>query len=100
MGANVKPGTIQKAGRAFAPVQHICQMFEQQTASQKHSDFHPIPDFGKDFTQILELLEEERVFEPVSATRTHGSFKFTSGLMEKHSLAELKRKVQASISKL
>lgn len=100
MGANVKPETIQKAGRAIAPVQWVCQMFEQQTASQKHSDFHPIPDFGKDFTQVLELLEEERVFEPVSATRVHSSFTFTSGLMEKHSIAELKKKVQASISKL
>ena len=100
IGANTKLETIRKAGKAIAPVQHICRVFEQQTATNKHSDFHPIPDFGKDFTQILELLEEERVFEPVSATRAHSSFTFTSGVMEKLSLAELENKVQASISKL
>ena len=32
MGANVTPATIQKAGKAIAPVQHVCQIFEQQTA--------------------------------------------------------------------
>ena len=56
MGTNVRPASIQKAGRAIASVQWICQMYKQQTASQKHSGFNSIPDFGKDFIQILRVV--------------------------------------------
>lgn len=37
MGANA---SIVKAGKALAPVQHVCQVFEQQTSSGIHSDSH------------------------------------------------------------
>lgn len=99
MGANVMPKTIQKAAKSLAPVHRVCQIFEEQTALQKRSEHHPIPAFGKDFTTILELLMEERVFFPLSA-RTHSSFKFDCGLLEKNSIQELKKKVQTNISKL
>jgi len=62
MGTNVNAATIQKAGKIPAPVYRICQVFEQQTVSRKHSDHHPIPAFGKDFTKVLEVFEQERVF--------------------------------------
>ena len=32
------------------PVQQVCQAFEQQTATNLHSDHHSVPAFGKDFT--------------------------------------------------
>ena len=95
MGANVMPKTIQKAAKSLAPVPRVCQIFEEQTALQKRSEHA----FGKDFTTILELLMEERVFFPLSA-RTHRSFKFDCGLLEKNSIQELKKKVQTNISKL
>ena len=67
MRGNVNLTTIHKAGKSIAPVQRICEIFEAQTA-KKHSSFHHMPEFGKDFEDILEVLEEERVFTPISTT--------------------------------
>ncbi len=99
MGGNVNPTTIQKAGKSIAPVQQICETFEEQTI-KKCTNFHHIPDFGKDFEDILEVLEEEEVFVPISTTRSHKSVDFKCGLLEKYSLMDLKERLQASISKL
>ena len=62
MGANVKPSSIKRAGNAIDSVYHVCQVFEQQTSSHLHSDKLTIPEFGKDFDTILQVLEEEKVF--------------------------------------
>ena len=35
MGANVKPSSIQKAGKVLACLLHICQTFEHQTATRE-----------------------------------------------------------------
>ena len=86
MRGNVNPTTIHKAGKSITPVQRICEIFEAQTA-KKHSNFHHMPEFGKDFEDILEVLEEERVFTPISTTRAHSSFDLKCGLLEKYSLA-------------
>lgn len=99
MGANVNAASIEKAGKAIAAVHRVCQVFERQTAPHQHSDHHPIPSFGEDFNKVLELLEEEQVFVPVSS-RAHKSFKFSCGLMENQSIQQLAKKVQANIAKL
>ena len=65
MGANVSPKSIQKAGKAIAPVQHVCEIFEQQTAPYMHSDLHATPQFGKDFRTVLSVLTSEQVFSEV-----------------------------------
>ena len=99
MGANVKPKSIQKAGKALACLQHICHIFEHQTATSIHSDHHPVPKFGKDLQMILKLLEEENVFTP-TLTRRHASFSFTFCLMEKLSRQDQVKKVETSVNQL
>jgi len=99
MGANASPESIQKAGKSIAAVQWICDIFKNQTSSKKHSNSHLIPDFGRDFTTILEVLEEEEVFRPLSTARKHTSFKFSVCIMERFSITELIPKVDLNISK-
>ena len=94
MRGNVNPTTIHKAGKSIAPVQRICEIFEAQTAASI------ICQNWKGFEDILEVLEEERVFTPISTTRAHSSFDLKCGLLEKYSLVQLKQKLQASILKL
>ena len=94
MGANVNPITIQKAGKALAPVHQVCQQFELQTSNQVHSDHHPYPTFGKDFETTLQALEEENVFVPVSI-RQHSSF--SCGLMETLDRTDWLKKVGTTI---
>lgn len=80
MGAN-SPSSIQRAGKAIASVQQVCQAFERQTAFTGHCDCHPSPSFGKDFESVLELIKQDKVFHPISI-RKHNSFNFKCGLME------------------
>ena len=56
LGSNISPDAIQKAGKAIAPVQHVCTIFEQQTAPYLHSDHHSETTFGKDFDKVLHTL--------------------------------------------
>ena len=99
MGANVKPASIQKAGKALAPVYNICQRFELQTSRSIQSHHHPVPKFGKDFETVLKLLDEEKVFVPMTG-RQHDSFRFNSGLMEKLPREEVLKKVETNIKQL
>ena len=99
MGANVTPATIQKAGKAIAPVQHVCQIFEQQTARYQHSDHHTAPKFGKDFKTVLSVLENEQVFVH-RGQRKHFSYQFNTTLMEKHSKEDIEKKVAQCLKKL
>ena len=99
MGANVNPTALEKAGKAIAPVHHVCQVFEQQTALHMHSDRHSAPSFGEDFNTVVSTLRSENVFTPTQG-RAHTSYKFNSTLLEKHSLEDMKKKVEGTISKL
>lgn len=93
MGGNVNPAAIQRAGKAIAVVDHICQCFAPHPA-----DHHPIPEFGEDFVKVLEVLEEENVFMQLSARR-HQSFKMTCGVFEKFSMKEMEKKLKAQLSR-
>ena len=85
------PATIQNAGKAIAPVQHVCQIVEQQTTRYQHSDHCTAPKFGKDFKTVLSVLENEQVFVH-RGQRKHLSYKFNTTLMEKHSKEDIERK--------
>lgn len=98
-GANVSPDSIVTAGKAVQCVQQVCQAFEKQTATSIHSDKHTFPEFGKDFTEIMKVLDEEDIFVPTS-TRQHKSFAFKCGILEKLSHKELLKKVEHSIQQL
>lgn len=99
MGANKKPASIKRAGKSIGIVHNICERFEKQTASRGHSDRHPFPSFGKDFTTIVDQLNTDQVFQ-VMSTREHKSFPFKSSLIEKLSRKELSKKVKKNIRKL
>lgn len=93
---NIKPKSILRAGKTLGCVQKICLSFEKQTASRMHSSGHTFPEFGKDFSSVLTILEEENVFVPASSRR-HKSFHFNCGMLERLSRKQLLNKVQKSI---
>ena len=95
MGGNVNAAAIQRAGKAIAVVQRVCQLFEKHP----QSNHHPIPSFGDDFTKVLNCLEEENVFMTL-CNRQHKSFKFDCGVLEKFTIKELEEKVKPNISQL
>jgi len=99
MGANVRPSAILKAGKALGPVDHVCHVFEEQTAHYKQSNCHKIPDFGKDLSTVLDVLENEKVFTVIPG-RQHKSFKSKHGLMEKLTKKNLLKKVDKSVQQL
>ena len=82
MGANVKPNSVKIAGRCVGVVHNICKSFEDQTTACIDSDHHPYPEFGRDYSNVVGVLEEEKVFTPLSK-RKHHYFSFTCGLMER-----------------
>ena len=94
MGANIKPARIQKAGKAIATIQHVCQVFEEQTTGKRHSDHHSFPSFGKYFESILKALQDENVFVKVSG-RQHPTFKkLKTGIFETYTMGDMKKKVE------
>ena len=99
LGPNVSPEAIQKAGRAIAPVQHVCRIFEEQTAPHLHSNHHAVPSFGKDFDKVLNILITEKVFMPIRR-REFSIYKHNSTIIEKYSSVELKTKVEHNLEQL
>lgn len=55
-----KTSAIVKAGKAFGPVDHLCQVFEQETSNYRQYNYHPVPTFGKDLDTVLNVLEAEK----------------------------------------
>lgn len=98
MGANMSPNSIKKAGKAIAPVHHVCQVFEQQTAPYQQSGHHAIAKFGRDFSSALDVLENEQVFVN-KGKRKHLSYKFKCTLFEKNTKQEIE-KVAQTLKKL
>lgn len=96
MGANVTPKAIVKAGKAIGSVHHVCQVFEEQTATSLRSDRHTVPPLGKDFLTVLRVLKEEKVFL-TQGSRQHVSYKFTCTILQKHSKEEMKKKIERSL---
>ena len=99
MGANIKPATIERAGKAIATVHRICLAFEEDTTGHRRSDKHPFPSFGKDFETVCKVLREEKVFI-VTAGRQYPSFTLKKGLMETQTLGEMTKKVETSIKQI
>ena len=99
LGANIRPKSIEKAGRTIGIVQHVCHVFEEQTCSYKPSFHHPYPDFGKDFAQVLEVLEEVSVFTP-QGNRQHPSYRSSRGLLQKFCRSDLLSKIEHIIKQI
>lgn len=56
-----------EVGKVVSCVHHVCCSFEKQTNVGLHSDKYPFPDFGNDFSAVLEVLDQEKVFAPTSS---------------------------------
>ena len=69
-----KQQLIDRAARSIGVVDNVCNIFESENEVNPDSDKHNKPSFEKDFNFVLELLEEEEVFQE-QAGRCHASFK-------------------------
>lgn len=97
LGANITPASVVKAVKSIAAVQQVRHTFEEQTSPSSPSDHHhPYPRFGKDFSMVLSILEEENVFV-AACKRNHETFNLKCGLLEKVTRRALLKKVQTSI---
>lgn len=96
LGANITPAAVVKAVKSIAAVQQVRHTFEEQTSPSSPSDHHPYPRFGKDFSMVLSILEEENVFV-AACKRNHETFNLKCGLLEKVTRRALLKKVQTSI---
>ena len=61
MSGNINPSGIQKASKAIGLLDHVCKIFEMQTAKVQLSDKHAPPQFAKDLSTILNVLWTEGV---------------------------------------
>jgi L1 cell adhesion molecule like protein len=99
IGANIKPKSIERAGKCVGVVQNVCLSFERQTASLHSSDHHPIPALGKDFSTVLKVLEEESIFVP-RCERKHASFDMKKTLLNKFTRKQLCSKIETNIDQI
>ena len=98
MGANVHPEAIVKAGKSLGPVDHVCQLFEEQTSTYTAFNYHRVLSFGKDLNTIVQV-QDEKVFV-LTPGRSHKSLRANCPLMKKLSRNDLVKKIQKSISQL
>ena len=64
---------VNRAARSIGVLHDICCNFEEQNTATGESDKHIPPSFTKDVKSVLEVLQEQNVFEQ-QAHRKHASF--------------------------
>ena len=87
----------KQAGQLHRSIMYVNNL--NKTANHLHSDYHPYPRFGKDFETVLQVLDEEEVFLPISS-RNHNTFKFQSSIIHTLSRSDLLKKVDKSIGNI
>lgn len=99
LGSNVNPSSISRAGKSLEVVHHVCEIFEE-TSGITTTEYHPYPNFGRDFEKVLHALEEVKAFVP-QTNRYHPTFsQLKHVLLEKLSHKELVKKVKATIDNI
>lgn len=99
LGSNVNPSSISRSGKSLEVVHHVCEIFEE-TSGITTTEYHPYPDFGRDFEKVLHALEEVKAFVP-QTNRYHPTFsQHKHVLLEKLSNKELVKKVKATIDNI
>ncbi len=98
-GSSVNSGSVLRAGKLVKCIQDVCEQFEKETRHEVRSTKHNVPNFGKDFDDVIKTLSEENIFVPIS-DRQHESFSFKCGILQKLSHTELLKKVNHSIQQL
>ena len=82
MGSNINPNSVIRAGKSIGPINQVYLAFEEQSSVYTGTDYHPTPAYTKDFSKVLQVLEDENVMTPLRE-RSHPSFKFKCGLLQK-----------------
>ena len=99
MGANVCLEAIVKAEKSLGQVEHIYQLFEEQTSTYTAFNYHPVPSFGKDLNIVMQVLQDQKVFVLIPG-QSHKSFCANCPLMKKLSRNDLVKKIEKSINQL
>ena len=75
LGSNVHPSAIQRVAKSLGVVDAICHQFEAEAEASINKGYssYSYPSFVKDFNQILNTLEDQKVFE-VQEGRTLRSY--------------------------
>ncbi len=97
--SSVNSGSVLRAGKLVKCIQDVCEQFEKETRHEVRSTKHNVPNFGKDFDDVIKTLSEENIFVPIS-DRQHESFSFKCGILQKLSHTELLKKANHSIQQL
>ena len=64
------PKAIVKAAKSVRTIHEVCEVFKKETSNASTSDKHPYHAFTKDFNEVLGVLEEMKVFNPVKKDST------------------------------
>ena len=73
-----QPKAIVKAAKSVRTIHKVCEVFKKETSDASTSDKNPYPAFTKDFNEVLGVLEEMKVFNPLEK-RQHSCFSWISG---------------------
>ena len=80
---------VNRAARSIGVLHDICCTFEEQNAVTPESDKHIPPSFTKDVKSILEVLQEQKVFEQ-QTHRKHASFSNFNTILQQCPSSHLK----------
>ena len=71
--SNVHKSAIDRAAKSIGIVHDLCQRFEEHSGIVPESDLHSKPSVSKDIDLVLQVIEEQRIFEEHPG-RKHVSF--------------------------
>ena len=71
LGANIKPSSIEKAGKCIGVVQHVCHVFEEETYSQHSSGSIPFHNLEKILKLSYNSWMKKGCFSPYVGESMH-----------------------------
>ena len=91
MGSNMTKDSVKLAAECIQVVDSVCSKFEECTSKcALNSQKHTTPSFQRDFTLILQCLQDQQVYTHTGQdTRQHASFKFSNNLLHHYKYKNL-----------
>ena len=90
---------IVKAAKLVRTIHKVCEVFKKETSDASTSDKYPYPVFTKDFNEVLGVLEEMEVFNPLEK-RQHSCFSWKGGLLQSLSKYKLVKLIKKNVDQL
>ena len=94
-----QPKAIVKAAKSVRTIHKVCEVFKKETSDASTSDKHPYPAFTKDFNEVLGVLGEMKVFNPLEK-RQHSCFSWKGGLLQNLSKDKLVELIKKNVDQL